>query len=243
MRQRIRLLALAAGLLCGTAGPALAEVSIGIGISVPGVSIGIEVPAYPTLARVPGYPVYYAPGLPSNYFFYDGMYWVYQGDAWYTSGWYNGPWGMVDPGVVPVYLLQVPVRYYRAPPPYFRGWRPEAPPHWHEHWGRDWEQRRSGWDRRDPRTRPVPAPPPTYQRRYTGDRYPQQLEQQQELQRRNYRYQPREPVVRQQYGQQYGTPGQGQARPVPPGHERPGADPHQRGKEKDKGRDGDERGR
>ena len=36
------------------------------------VSIGINVPSYPELVRVPGYPVYYAPGLNSNFFFYDG---------------------------------------------------------------------------------------------------------------------------------------------------------------------------
>jgi hypothetical protein len=56
---------------------AVAQVSIGIGL--PGVSIGINLPYYPDLVRVPGYPVYYAPRLDSNFFFYDGMYWVYQG--------------------------------------------------------------------------------------------------------------------------------------------------------------------
>jgi len=35
-----------------------ADVSVGVGISVPGVSIGINMPAYPRLGRVPGYPVY-----------------------------------------------------------------------------------------------------------------------------------------------------------------------------------------
>ena len=71
--------------------PATAQVSVGIGF--PSVSIGINLPAYPQLVRVPGYPVYYAPSLNSNFFFYDGMYWVYQGDNWYASSWYNGPWG------------------------------------------------------------------------------------------------------------------------------------------------------
>ena len=41
---------------------------------------------------VPGYPVYYAPDIGGNYFFYDGRYWVYQDDNWYSSSWYNGPW-------------------------------------------------------------------------------------------------------------------------------------------------------
>src|SRR5882672_1694745 len=120
MKQRnktFRRSALALALLIGSLSPAaFAEVSIGIGINVPGVSIGINLPAYPQLVPVPGYPVYYAPDMQSNYFFYDGMYWVCQGDNWYASSWYNGPWGLVAPAVVPVFVLRVPVRYYRQPP-------------------------------------------------------------------------------------------------------------------------------
>ena len=107
-------------MLCCSVTSAVAQVSIGIGL--PGVSIGINLPVYPQLVQVPGYPVYYAPQLNSNFFFYDGMYWVYQGDNWYASSWYNGPWGLVGPQYVPPYVLRIPVRYYRVPPPYFRGW-------------------------------------------------------------------------------------------------------------------------
>jgi hypothetical protein len=182
-------------LLLAAVPPAAAQLNIGIG--VPGVSIGIEVPMYPRLARVPNYPVYYAPGLNTNYFFYDGMYWVYQRDNWYASSWYNGPWGMVDAQAVPAYVLRVPVRYYRAPPSYFRGWRADAPPRWGEHWGSDWQQHRGGWDRWDRRAAPVPAPLPTYQRKYPTSRYPQ-AEQQQSIHRENYRYQPRQGHERDQ---------------------------------------------
>ena len=76
---------------------------------------------------MPGYPVYYDPRADSNYFFYDGLYWVYQEDNWYASDWYNGPWQSVAPYDVPVFVLRVPVRYYRQPPAYFRGWRAEHP--------------------------------------------------------------------------------------------------------------------
>jgi hypothetical protein len=178
---------------------AIAQVSIGIGL--PGVSIGINLPVYPELVPVPGYPVYYAPRLNSNFFFYDGMYWVYQGDNWYASSWYNGPWGLVGPQYVPLYILRVPVRYYRSPPPYFRGWQSDAPPRWGQHWGREWEQQRHGWDRWDRKSAPAPAPLPVYQRQYSGDRYPR-VEQQQELRSKNYRYQPHDPVVRQHYQEQ-----------------------------------------
>jgi hypothetical protein len=190
------LLLLLSVLLC-SATPAVAQVSVGVGIALPGLSIGINLPAYPQLARVPGYPVYYAPGLNANFFFYDGLYWVYQADNWYASSWYNGPWGLVGPQAVPVYILRVPVRYYRQPPPYFGGWGRDAPPRWGDHWGRDWEQSRGGWDRWDRKSVPPPAPLPTYQRQYSGQRYPQQVEQQQALRSQHYRYQPRDEMVRQ----------------------------------------------
>ena len=192
MRKKLLLLLM---LFCSVA-PATAQVSLGIGL--PTVSIGINLQSYPKLVPVPGYPVYYAPQLRSNYFFYDGMYWIYQDDRWYASSWYNGQWGIVAPEVVPVYVLRIPVRYYQRPPKHFRGWQPDAPPRWGQHWGNEWEQRRSGWDRWDRNAAPAPAPLPVYQRRYAGDRYPW-LEQQQALQVRNYRYQPHDPAVRENY--------------------------------------------
>lgn len=190
---------IAMSMLLGSATPASGQVSIGV--SVPGVSIGIYQPVYPELVLVPGYPVYYAPRLNSNYFFYDGLYWVYYGDNWYMSSWYNGPWELVDPYYVPLFVLRVPVRYYRAPPVYFRGWHVDAPPRWGHHWGPQWEQRRRGWDHWDRRAAPPPAPPPVYQRQYAGERYPR-AEQQHELRNRHYRYRPREEVVRQRFQQQ-----------------------------------------
>lgn len=166
------------------------------------VSIGINLPIYPNLVVVPGYPVYYAPQLNANYFFYDGMYWVYQNDYWYSSSWYNGPWWIVGPEYVPVFILRIPVRYYRQPPAFFIGWRSDSSPRWDEHWGREWSQNRNGWDRWDRRSAPRPADLPLYQRDYSGDRYPRQLEQQQELHQRNYNHQPRDTVVRQRYRDQ-----------------------------------------
>ncbi|WP_153111042.1 hypothetical protein [Propionivibrio limicola] len=160
------------------------------------VSIGINLPLYPELVRVPGYPVYYAPRVNSNFFFYDGMYWVYERDNWYASSWYNGPWAFVAPEVVPLFVLRIPVRYYRNPPAYFYGWRRDAPPRWDDHWGNDWAQHRGGWDQWNRRSVPDPAPLPVYQKKYSGERYPQ-FEQQREIHNRNYRYQPRDAMVRQ----------------------------------------------
>jgi hypothetical protein len=199
--QKIRYGLIALFLLCSVT-TALAQVSIGIGL--PSVTIGINLPLFPELVRVPGYPVYYAPRLDANYFFYDGMYWVYQDDYWYASSWYNGPWSLVEPEVVPLFILRIPVSYYRQPPVYFREWQSNAPPRWGVHWGHNWEQRRSGWDRWDRGSAPAPAPLPVYQRQYSGDRYPRQVEQQRTLRSQNYHYQPSEPAVRQHFNQPVG---------------------------------------
>jgi hypothetical protein len=172
-------------------GQAAAAVEWSLGIQVPGVSIGINVPRYPRLVQVPGYPVYYAPEMRSNYFFYDGMYWIYQEDSWYASTWYNGPWRQAAPEGVPPFLLRVPVRYYRNPPPYFRPWRVEAAPRWGEHWGPAWQAQRSGWERPDRVSLPRAAPLPRYQRDFPEGRYPPP-ERQQDLHDQNYRYAPRE---------------------------------------------------
>jgi hypothetical protein len=194
--QQMRCLIAAMGLLLWPLTPAVAQVSIGIGL--PSVSIGIDIPVYPTMVPVPGYPVYYAPNVGSNYFFYDGLYWVYAGDNWYASSWYNGPWTLRGRDLIPAFILRVPVRYYRHPPAYFAGWRPEAAPRWGEHWGGDWQRHHSGWDTWNRRAVPRPAPLPTYQSRYSGARYPQ-ADQQRALHDRNYQYRPRDSTVRQAY--------------------------------------------
>jgi hypothetical protein len=203
---------------------AAAQVSIEIG--APTVSIGINLPIFPNLVPVPGYPVYYAPRMDANYFFYDGMYWVYQNDTWYASSWYNGPWWSVDPYDVPLYILRIPVRYYRQPPVYFRGWMSSAPPRWGAHWGHGWEQRRSGWDRWNRRSAPSRAPLPVYQRQYTGDRYPK-AEQQHSIRSQHYRYQPRDSVARKHFQpqaeQRVPAPGrQEERRNSGPGHQQQG---------------------
>jgi hypothetical protein len=86
-------------MLGALAAPATGQLSTGIGF--PGVSIGINIPVYPEFARIPGCPVYDAPQVQANFFFYDGLYWVYQDDDW--------------PESVPLFVLRIPVRCYRRP--------------------------------------------------------------------------------------------------------------------------------
>lgn len=186
-------------LLLAPAVSAPAQVSISIGL--PHMNIGINVPVMPELVPVPGNPCYYAPQMDANYFFYDGMYWVFRDDNWYASSWYNGPWAAVHPEAVPDFILRIPVGYYRRPPTYFGGWAHDAPPRWDAHWGRDWSARRPGWNAWDRRTMPPPAQVPVYQRNFRGQDYPGP-ERQQAIHSQNYHYEPRERVVRDHYALQ-----------------------------------------
>jgi hypothetical protein len=151
---------------------------------------------------------------------------------------------VVQPYDVPAYVLRVPVRYYRDPPPYFRGWRADRAPRWGERWGREWEGRRAGWDQWDRRAVPRPAPLPAYQRSYVGERYPRDVEQQRSIHTTRYVYQPRETVTQQHYGNP-GWHGEREherhdagERPapgnLPPGH-RPHGEGHDRGNERGEG--------
>jgi hypothetical protein len=212
MRRRLLSIALPLVFCAATA----AEAQVSFGIATPTVSIGVNLPTFPTLVRVPGYPVYYDPQVNANYFFYDGLFWVFSGDTWYSSAWYDGPWEPVAPEYVPAFVLRIPVRYYREPPVFFRGWRADAPPRWGEHWGHDWEVHHAGWDHWNHNAVPAPAPLPVYQRQYSGDRYPHAPEQQQALRARNYHYQPHENVSRQVFARQATpAPARAQANPAP----------------------------
>jgi len=153
-----------------------------------------DVPSYPRLVLIAGTAAYYAPQLSSNYFYYDGSYWVYQGDEWYRSAWYNGPWAAVSPLVVPLSVLQIPVAYYNRPPPYFSGGQLGAPPRWDVHWGPAWAHYRGVWDRPTRGATAVAAPRPDYQRLYAGGSYPDKA-QQLSLRAHYYPYQPHEPIT------------------------------------------------
>ena len=208
MRKAIAVMAL---MCCCGATSAVAQVSFAF--DSPGISIGVNVPVYPNLVRVPGYPVYYAPNLNANYFFYDGLYWVFVNGGWYASPWYNGPWQLVSDDVVPLYVLRVPVRYYREPPVFFHGWAVNAPPRWGDHWGAQWQERHRGWDSWNRAAAPAPAPLPTYQRQYAGNRYPTSVDQQRTLESQNYHYQPRDRFAQQHV--QTGAPVQNAQAPRP----------------------------
>ena len=137
--------------LAGLPGRGEAQVSL---------NIGINLPAPPSFVLVPGTPVAYAPAVPGNYFFYGGQYYVFTSGIWYVAPRYNGPWVTVAPAYVPLPLLSVPVKYYRVPPPHWKGWRREAAPRWDPSWGHQWKAERGGPEHREPPREARGAPHP-----------------------------------------------------------------------------------
>jgi len=147
MIRRVILGSLMAIVLVAAAGQARAQVSVSIGINLPGP---------PQLVAVPATPVMYAPGLAANYFYYGRQYFVFTNGVWYAGAGYNGPWVAVAQEYVPRPILAVPVQYYRLPPAEWRHWRREGPPQWAPAWGRHWKEgegRREGFreERREDR--------------------------------------------------------------------------------------------
>lgn len=171
-----------------------------------GVNIGFNLGGYPLLEPIPGYPVYYAPQVRADYFFYDGLYWVYAGGNWYESSWYNGPWMLVAPAYVPGFVLRVPVRYYRYAPPSFHRWHADAAPHWGEIYGPQWQAQRQDWDHWNHHA-PHRAPLPSYQHEYAGNRYPAAPPEQYALRSQRYRYHPNDELTKRHWSD--GRPSRG----------------------------------
>jgi hypothetical protein len=186
--------------------------------------IDVDLPSFPEMQPVPNSPVYWAPAVDSNYFFYDGLFWDFHHDLWHWSTWYNGPWVVADPIYVPTYVLWVPARYYRRPPHYFHGGKPDRPPRWGEHWGADWQARHNQVFQ-GPRTQVARAPLPTYQAQYQRGNYPRAPQQQVAIHSQHYTYQPHEAVVRQHYQTHGLNAGQNPAaNPATRGHSPPPAE-------------------
>ncbi len=123
--------------IAGFATTGEARVSVGIGINIPGYTFA----APPPVVVIPGSYVYFAPEADVDILFYHG-YWYrpYEG-RWFRARGYNGPWGYVEPSVVPRAVIGVP--------PDFRhvyGDRPRIGyGDFHRNW-RGWERNRH-WDR------------------------------------------------------------------------------------------------
>src|SRR5437764_13812028 len=111
MRPTSIVIALAAGLLAAPARGADVHIGINIGVPPPPPPIVVETP--PPLVVVPRTPVYYAPGVPYNFFYYDGLYYVFHAGYWFSATTSRGPW--VYARRVPRPVRAVPVRYHTVP--------------------------------------------------------------------------------------------------------------------------------
>src|SRR2546428_3429589 len=71
------------------------------------VNIGINLPGPPSLVIIPRTPVAYAPAVPANLFFYGGQDYLFANNDWYMAPTYNGPWVVVAPAYLPRPILAV----------------------------------------------------------------------------------------------------------------------------------------
>jgi len=118
----------AAGIIFVSAASATAsDIKIDIGLGIPPIRPPIVLTTPPQLVVVPGTSVYYAPEMPTNYFFYKGRYYTAVNNIWSMAPAYNGPWAVIQIGRVPTPILSVPVEYYKIPPGHLKK---KGPPPW-----------------------------------------------------------------------------------------------------------------
>lgn len=71
----------------------------------------------PYLVLIPGSEVYYAPEVPVELFFYNGLWFTLHGGRWFYSADYTGPWTYLSPRGVPPALQHLPAEYRGTPSP------------------------------------------------------------------------------------------------------------------------------
>lgn len=85
----------------------LAEVNFNINIGAPPMIVAE--PAEVVL--IPSSGVYFVADAGPDLFFHAGFWWSPQGERWYRSQVYNGPWVVVEHRHVPVQVVRVPKDY------------------------------------------------------------------------------------------------------------------------------------
>lgn len=87
--------------------PAAAEVNVNINVSGPPVIASEPV----HMVMVPKTSVYFVPDPGMDIFYYQGAWWSYRGNVWYSAGAYNGPWVVVKTKRVPRAVVAMPPNY------------------------------------------------------------------------------------------------------------------------------------
>ena len=226
---------------------AMAEVSVGIGISLPPIVIGGP-PQVVVLPDTNG--VYVVPYVEADLFFWNGWWWRPYGGGWYRSRYYDRGWG---------YYSRVPSFYYDVDP-HWRGyysnrnwnghsWNYRPIPHsqLQSNWrgwqnNRYWEKQRK-WDVQGYSAKPQPQRQQLrqerqvqYQQRPEVQQHQQQRQQQQKQQVRQPQKQGQEqnrqqPQVQQRQQQQHQPQVQQHQKQQQPskGHSQPQDQQHQKG--------------
>jgi hypothetical protein len=90
--------------------------------------------APPLFIQPPELGFHVAVGIPQDIFFYNNNYYLYQGNTWFTSPCYRGPWHMTRYNSIPWVLRKHPtarVRYYRDAG--YRHYQKVRNPYWERH--------------------------------------------------------------------------------------------------------------
>jgi len=127
---------LLAAFLLAAASTLAADVDVKVSINLPVIVIDSE----PELTYIPGTYIYFIPDRSEDFFFYQGYWWRPYGGHWYRAGFYNGPWVVIAPRMVPRPFLRLP-----------GGWRSLPPGHARLKWAevkKGWKQwaREKRWD-------------------------------------------------------------------------------------------------
>jgi hypothetical protein len=97
----------AAFVAAGSYGQALAETSVSINIGPPAVVVASP----PEMVVIPNSLVYYAPGVEVDLLFHRDYWYTRNGNRWFRSHSYNGPWNVVGRRAVPAEIVRVPRNY------------------------------------------------------------------------------------------------------------------------------------
>ena len=221
-------------LLCVFPVTTMAEVSVGIGISLPPIVIG----GPPAVVALPDTNVVYvAPDISVDLFFWGGFWWRPYGGAWYRSPYYDRDWVYYN-GVPSFYFTIDPYwrTYYHNHSWHGHNWNYQSIPYSHlqSSW-RTWDrtrywQDRKRWDVQDYRAKPQ-RQQQVLRKQRQGMYYSRpEVQQHQQFQRQQRQEQQRQPQMQQQRQPQRQQQYRDKPRPESPAREKGMGAEHGKGK-------------
>ncbi len=94
----------------------------------------VEIDEPPMFIEPPELGFHVAVGIPQDLFFFNNSYYLCQGNVWYISPYYRGPWQVVRYKAIPSVLRRHPyakIRHYRDAG--YRNYREARNPYWQRH--------------------------------------------------------------------------------------------------------------